>query len=311
MRKIIIYIARKLLTDRKEKNDFFQNLESKNIKSNPIKDEPIFFTGTGRSGTHFLATIFQEHKKTFTTHLDTVNKPVGDAFEAYTQWYKLPISHQGFLNSRMHLINLATLKDRIYIESNPLLAFSLRDLFKSFNGKYVIVFREPRKVVESHYRKGWYKNTRNYNDEFSPGFEYFHKRPNHFFSRITPNDKEEFNKWNNMSRLGKVSWMWAVTYKRIFEDLAYIPKESIYLLNINDFNFESYKELCSFLSLDNVLDKNTFEKIVNKKPGKGTSNKVKWSEQSKKEFNTSISTILPNIPSNWNVEHWLFKNHQG
>lgn len=90
--------------------------------------------------------------------------------------------------------------------------------------------------------------------------------------------------------------------------MAYIPKDSIYLLKINDFNFEAYNKLCSFLNLDNVLDKNTFDKIVNKKPGKGTSNKVNWSDEAKNEYNNQVSSIIKTIPSSLDSSNWLFKN---
>lgn len=248
---------------------------------------PIFITGCGRSGTHFLSEIFSLNKKVDNFHLDNIGNPIGDAYQFFSKWHNLPVNNYEFINSRGFLIEKSNNEHKRYLESNPLIAFSVDELVNSFGGNIIIVFRNPQKVIESHYRKGWYAQSAFFNTDI-PGFNYNINRANHYFSRITPRNFS-FHTWNSMSRIQKITWMWANTYIKIIDLISKL--KDISWIHIDSFDYIKYLEVTKKNSISNPISESDFLKYVNKKPGKGKSEEnVAWTDKDIEYFN---STVIP------------------
>jgi hypothetical protein len=188
-----------------------------------------------------------------------------------------------------------------------MIAFSLEDL-KSFNAKFILMVRNPRKVVESHFRKGWYTNVSARSGPGIPGYQYTHQRPNHFFSRIQPAESDAYQEWMSLTQLGKIAWMWKATYDRIFEQLKEIDPARYRWVYLDTFSFDQYIELTSFLKIREVLTEAQFDRIKTEKPGKGkTYHPVDWKAASKKEFNGQIESVMPRFTFLQKSTEWLFE----
>ncbi len=272
------------------KTNVFEEYNS-NIDYHPLHANPVFITGAGRSGTHFLSTIFSLGKEIKSYHLDSIGNSVGDSFELFSRWHNLKVDRQGFINSRGFLIKKCKQEKLRFLESNPLIAFSFHNLINAFGGKAVIVYRNPQKVIESHFRKGWYEQNVIFDNNI-PGFIYDLKKPNHYFSRFTPiNSSEE--SWKTMSRLQKITWMWVETYKRILENSQLVNSENIIWVCLDDFDYQQYLKLSENVGISEIISQEKFKEIVRKKPGKGaTQEKVIWTENDLNYFKVKTEEIL-------------------
>lgn len=256
---------------------------------------PAFFTGVGRSGTHFLAKLYNQLDQVEAYHLDEVGNSTADSFWMYAQWYGLAIDDSSFLAARNYLIDIAGKNQASYFESNPYLAFCIPTLSQYYKkGKIVVTVRDPRKVVLSHLNKGWYQDyTPIFDNRFdAPGYQYNIEQPNHFFGRIVPKDQKELEKWQGMTQVGKISWMWKVINTAILEALSGLERDRWQMINIEKFDYQQYQKLGVFLELDDILEEGVFEKIRTERPGKTKKKKMAgWGKIEEKEFNDQTLTL--------------------
>jgi hypothetical protein len=197
---------------------------------------------------------------------------------------------------RNQLINKAIQDSLHYLESNPYLALHTVELYEYYEqARIIIVNRDPRKVVLSNLNKGWYSN---YHPNFSswgsaPGYQYDIKQPNHFFGRIFPNSKTEFEYWTSLTRVGKVSWMYKTIQNTIRNSLSETSAQRVHFLNIDNFSYTDFTALCNWLSISQNISKNDFNELVDKKPGQTKQKKItSWGAQEEKEFRHQIEQII-------------------
>ena len=259
------------------------------------KFHPVFVTGVGRSATHYLAVLFNQHSDFNSYHLDDIGNAVADSFLMYSTWYHLPVDLSGFFASRSYLISKSEKDNTTYIESNPYLALSVGDISKFYpNAKFVIVIRDPRKVVLSHLNKGWYEN---YSPVFdlkykAPGYQYNVASPNHFFGRICPNGLKGFKEWNTLSQVGKIAWMWNTLNLNIEKSLRSIDKIRYKIIHIDDFDYKQYLSLLDFLNCKKPIGVTQFENLRNQGIKKTTTKKFDgWGEKEEDEFIEQIKAV--------------------
>ncbi|RYZ54548.1 MAG: hypothetical protein EOP49_04900, partial [Sphingobacteriales bacterium] len=126
---------------RDEKADLFAGMQP-GVQYLRHQADPVFVTGAGRSGTHFFATLFEDHPKVNSYHLDHIGNSIADSFELYCRWHKLPVDPSAFINSRAYLIGQEHANGKRYLESNPLIAFSIPQLIDAFSGKVIVIVRK-------------------------------------------------------------------------------------------------------------------------------------------------------------------------
>lgn len=289
-------LLKKIISNQNNKKDQPDNpfVSFENISRDKISAEnPIFITGVGRSGTHFLAQLFNSSDKINAYHLDHVGNSIADSFLFYCKWYGISVDLSGFYVSRNFLIYKSKNNKSRYVESNPYLALSTKDLKNYYpNAKIIIVWRDPRKVVLSHLNKGWYSN---YEPAFqdwgkAPFYQYQLKQANHFFGRFFPINKSEFEDWSKMTQVGKIAWMWQSINNHIKKDINTLPEGSYKIVNIEDYNYEKYIDINEFLAISDSINKDLFNNLVNIKPGKSTNKtKKRWNSNEEKEFQLQIN----------------------
>lgn len=264
--------------------------------SRSADDSPAFVFGVGRSGTHFLAECFGLSKDIHAYHLDEVGNSVADSFMMYAKWYKLPIDWAGFIASRSFLIDECRKEGKKYLESNPYLALSARELYEAYpNAKFIVSWRDPRKVVMSHYNKGWYENYDPSLQEYgrAPSYQYGVKNPNHFFGRIFPFEKDDFSAWKQLTQVGKIAWMWQTINNHIKNELALIPEKQKKVIRIEEFDHEAYLETVAFMGLSDHADEQPFLDLVKRKPGKTKKARhTGWGKQEEMDFQDQVAKFV-------------------
>lgn len=296
---------------KKKKHNPFLDIDlSKPISEYKSDYEPIFISGIGRSGTHFMATVFDQHNDFQSIHHDEILDSIADVYTWFAKWYEIPVSPEGFLRSRGHLIEKAGKQGKRYLEANAIICLNLEELMATYGGKLVIMVRNPKNVTESHFNKGWYSKVDYSNALPVPGYNFYHERSSHFFSRIMPKDPVEFEAWKNYTRMGKCAWKWRICYQEIFKQIEknnlWDRTEFVYL---NKFDYEAYGRLCKSLNIGEPISQKQYEEIVNHKPGKG---KVKadtyvWTEQDKIDFNKEINMVIDKFTMIKERSSWILK----
>lgn len=271
----------------------------------PINMRPIFVTGTGRSGTHFFSEVFQNSKQLAAYHLDDVSMQTGDSFQFYSKWHGLTGENESFLKHRACYIHDAMNRKLRYFESNPLVAFSVEDLWKRFGSISLVVLRNARDVVESLYRKNWYET---FPKSFSSAkeYNYFYSRSNHSFSRILPRNESDFNHWISLTRLGKLSWLYKVTYEELFGQLHNIRSNDWQVITIDNFSYSEFLTISQFLGIAPCLSQRGFQQVSDRRPGAGPRSRIDWDLQSKNEFNEQIRACESFLGNYVDINGWLF-----
>jgi hypothetical protein len=283
-----------LLFKKKPEKYLFQSF--KRVDPSTIKEEsPIFVVGVGRSGTHFLAELFKMIPTLQAYHLDHIGNSIADSFLMYCNWHNMPMDYAGFFNSRNQLIQNAKLSHSRYVESNPYLALFIRELKDYYpKSKILVVLRNPEKVVLSHFNKGWYKD---YSPDFNdfgklPFYQYSIEKGNHFFGRIFPKVEVEFQKWKELTQVGKITWMVVTINNWIHESIQDIGNEDVTVLPVEQLDYEKYLELSDFLNVTKRIDNRLFEEIKNRKPGKTKVYQLKtWDSAAEKDFQNQLQYL--------------------
>ena len=272
------------------KYEFFQR--SKNNKF-------ILSFGSGRSGQNWLSKIFNSHPNWIGTGERFADF---EAFYRYITYYNLPIDKEGFFK----LFELASNRDLAKYQNtfiaSPYFSFGVEELVKRLNPNCLFFsIRNPVYSVESFHKKNWYLNTFENRSPLIDISDSLYRS----LSRIVP--KNEFlSEWLKLSRIGKLTWFWAIVNKRIYDDFNKIQSVEKFFVRLEDIdqNYDIYKKLSTKFNFENEMSKRKFCNVIFKAPNRGQTNKYKykdWNNLEKKEFQNIIDRIFPhyhNIKTN-------------
>ena len=263
--------------------------------SRGINNKFVLSFGAGRCGQNWFAKIFNSHPNWIGTSERFADF---ESFYRFVSFNKLEIDTQSFF----YLLELAYKRDlekynNTFIAS-PYFAFGVEELSNKLNPDYLFFnIRNPIESVESFYRKGWYLNFNDLSNKKIPSID-ISNNLNRSFSRIIPND-EFYDEWHKLTRIGKITWFWAITYKSIFDDFNKITNIDKFFFKLEDVNqnYNFYEKLSIKFNFENKMSKSKFYDVINKAPNRGPSDKYKykdWNNLEKKEFENIITRIFPN-----------------
>ena len=285
-----------------------KNIFRKENGKEPIKsfDSPksTFIVGTGKNGNHLITEILSKMNQITANNVDTLGTANVDSFYRYCYFNKLPIDHTLFFDFRRNKIKDANIQGKIYCESNPFLSCAIKELNKKFNSKIVVFLRSPKSIVKSLHVKGFYSHNFNRSNSCkAPGLS-ADVNISYTFGRIIPTGEEEFDAWNALTHIGKVSWWFKTCVNDIINQLEQINKSEYQIIdNADFFDYEKLNVLCDFIGFDNSLSEKKFNKIFKSKPG-AASRKQKindplshWSDLEKSEFDIMTSESISKLIS--------------
>lgn len=305
----MISFLRKLYA-KKEKQNLFEGLTSFDTREKEIDIIPsVLITGVGRSGTHFMAKLFEQSSDFRAMHLDDIGDAVGDAYNWFCKWHQPEMEMPNFVQSRLFLAHQSSLKQKRFLESNPMIALMIEDLIQPLKAKTIVMLRHPQEVVVSHFQKGWYQQNHEFPNIGMPDYPYKHQRPNHFFSRITPKHLAEQVSWKKYDTLGKIAWMWMAVNRAILKQIDEKQiNDRVKFVYLNSFDYNEYKCLMEWVECRNVIAEHQFNAIVSSKPGKGKNTvKPMWTEKDKFEFNFEIDKVINQFAFISDCKNWKFK----
>lgn len=252
----------------------------------------IFVVGSGRCGTTYLHKIFKSHYDIASYHERFPNL---ESFYRYTKYNNLKVDEEPLFNILKNSINKDHKEKDISFESSNLLSFHIKELYKNFKCKFIILIRNPKSVIESFirvknlYGLKIYKGSNNLANGYQY-YEFLNKSmcPHHNFSRLVPKDDKIFKSWNTSPQKIKIMWYWNEVYKNIFKSLKKIPIKNYRVLRLEDFNYDEYKSLSRWIGTKDLKNELflKYNKFTLKK-----NNKIHWTIKEKKMFNQFRSEI--------------------
>lgn len=260
-----------------------------------------FAVGTGRCGTKFLAEVLNLESGVSSVH---DRNPLNETFHRYCKWHRLPVDNEGFLHTKEHEIRRDLENHRFSIEVSGQLSLSVRDLFARFGAKFILLVRSPERVVTSYLRKGWFdKPIVRGNSQSALGYqecEQFHE----FLGRIVPLG-DEFQRWNQMSRVGKLAWYWNVLNARVLEQFEDIPETHWQIQKLEELTYDRYRKITQFLGFQATVTQRIFKELAQSRPNAMTNvpTIANWSASEIAEFEAEVAPIAQRLGYEYRVDH--------
>lgn len=281
----------------------------------PIPDfngRVIFAVGSGRCGTAFLKELLSCDASTGASH---ERNPFNEAFHRYCEWHQLPIDHEGFLSTKEREIRQDLVNHQRSFEASPFLALSISRLYERFNAKFILLVRRPDEVVSSFWGKGWYRTEYALADySKAPGYQE-ESKDYYFLCRITPRG-EDFQEWNSLTRVGKLAWYWNTINLAALKQLEAIPKKQWRVIKLEEFSYETYKDLANFVGSENWISEKEYARIVRKRPGRRQTGYAPkdWSEEEVAEFRYLVKSAADRFQYNHDLDvlqHFVPRTNTG
>ena len=259
----------------------------------------IFALGTGRCGTVFLYKVFSSEPKVASHHERHL---LSDAFNRYVKWNNLPVDHAGFLAIKEEGVLNDLSNHEVSFEASAYMSFSVKELSDKFDAKFILLIRDPHKVVNSYIQKGWYAKEIIRDDvnkvvNFQPDMKY----PHHNFSRIIPTG-EEGEKWNSYSQVGKLAWYWNALNLKCIDQLKQLPEDKYQIIRLEDLTYETFKGLEPFFGTNFEMSKTDYENLAKSKPNKLNPRITveSWSDREREEFLVEVQDLAKEY--NYNLD---------
>lgn len=259
-----------------------------------------FAVGTGRCGTKFLTQVLDLEPAVSSVH---ERNPLNETFHRYCKWYRLPIDDEGFLRTKELEIRRDLENHDFSFEASAYSSLSVRELYTRFGAKFVLLVRSPERVVNSYLCKGWYdKPIVRANPELALGYQ---EADQFFFflGRIVPSG-QEFLRWSQMSRVGKLAWYWNALNASILEQFADMPETHWRVEKLEELSYDRYLEIAQFFGFKAMVTPQAYDDLVRRRPNAFTNvpTIATWSTAEIGEFEAEVAPMAEKLGYEYRVE---------
>ena len=249
-----------------------------------------FCIGTGRCGTTFLAEVAGREPEVASSH---ERLRLGATFHMFCKWHGIAVDSEGFLLDREDAIRRDLAQRRFSFECSALLSHSLEDLFERFHARFLLLLRRPEDTVASFAVRGWFlkpcaRKTPSLPPSYREGEE-----PRHFLGRNIPNGAE-FERWTQLTQIGKLSWFWQARNRAILEQFSRLPPAYCRVERLEDLDFPRYQEVAEFLGWRSRLDADTFSELARARLNAGPNvprKLTEWNPDEVAEFEAEVAPL--------------------
>ncbi|MBC7769505.1 MAG: sulfotransferase domain-containing protein [Phycisphaerales bacterium] len=258
-----------------------------------------FAVGTGRCGTKFLAEVLARDPSIASHH---ERHAFNDTFHRYCRWYDIPVDDAGFLATKAAGIEYDLRGNWYSFEASSFLSMSIDLLHEKLGAKIVVMVRSPAKVVASYLRKGWYENPAVLADPDKPPTMQQAALPHHFLGRTMPRGAE-FERWNKLTRVGKLAWYWNMLNSSLVEQAERMPRGAVMFQKLEDLDYSRFQELLSFLGAPTNVTEMEFATVRGRRPNAshGTRTPHVWSETERREFEIEVCETAEHFGYPWRI----------
>lgn len=248
-----------------------------------------FAVGTGRCGTMFLVKLLEEEPCIASCH---ERNQLNETFHRYCVWNGLPVDDEGFLAVKEQEISADLENHDFSFEATAYLSLSIVHLYRRLGSKFILLARNPVEVVNSYYSgKNMYDIEYHVADIHKALGYHQEARPHHFFGRIVPRG-EQFLRWKEMTRVGRLAWMWNAINLQVLEQFKQIPSEHSLVVRLEEFDYKKYREIGRFLGIELTMTPQRFRELAGSRINTFSVEKrtvADWSQQEIEEFLEQVS----------------------
>jgi len=247
--------------------------------------KPVFVLSTGRCGTKWFSDLFAKDRSLSVFHAPTPNLSIQGKFAweiEKSSGMKLSsmsgqlLAEIFFSGREQHLRYTAKAKKR-YVETNNYITFFAPVLAEIFpDAKFVHIVRNPVAFIRSGLDRSYY----------SPGNTADIKR-------IRGNAIPSSHHWENLSRYGKIAWLWNETNDFIESFSRTIPQESFKTFRFDLSDSDGLIDMMQFLEA-NITSRqiNTMQQVKKNVQKNRTAPEYKHWDRSYQEEVKSICSVL-------------------
>lgn len=260
-----------------------------------------FAVGTGRCGTKFLAELLARDPDIAAHH---ERHAFNDTFHRFCVWYGIDADEAGFLATKRRGIEADLRRRRYSFEASAFLSLSLEPLHEAFGAKFVIMTRRPEKVVTSYLRKGWYAHAPNLGDPDKAPTMQDVAMPHHFLGRTMPRGAE-FERWANLTRVGKLAWFWARLNRELLDQAQRMPASACRAQRLEALDYAQFADVLAFLGAPRNISEATFDAVRRRRPNASDAARGPhdWSAQERAEFEQEIRETAEMLDYPWRIQH--------
>jgi len=246
-----------------------------------------FCVGTGRCGTTFLAKLAEMEPDVAASH-ERLRLPA--TFHMYCKWHGIAVDPEGFLIDREAAIKEDLQRRRVSFEASALLSHSLVELSERFGARFLLLVRNPIRTVASFAVRGWFLDPIPWRDPSLPPTIRDGVEPRHFFGRNLPRGAE-FQRWSQLSQVGKIAWFWHARNRDILDQFRRLPASHVRIARLEDLDFDNYVELAPFLGWTPTVDRAQFDELARSRPNAGAPASYDWDERAAAEVEAEVAPV--------------------
>lgn len=240
---LLLYYTKLWLTSPKARSVEVDEIDAEKLEF----VEPVFVLSTGRCGTKWLTQLLRNDPRIHANHND-YPELIRHSRIAYERYDKQAELVQEVLRvSRDGYILDAYQRNRVYVETNNRITFFSYAIERVYpRARYVHLVRHPGDFVRSGLRREWYNGAL------------------HDGGRIRWHEDQE--RWQQLSRISKIAWLWNETNNHIEEFLSTIDSSKFMRIKSEDMfsNLDSCRHLIEFVGAkiqDSVIVKSRSSKV--------------------------------------------------
>ncbi len=239
---------------------------------------PVFVVSTGRVGSELLVRLMNESKIGSVYHEPRPRMFYGSKIAYELGFNDVEAQIIAFLNARYDLLKKTYLEDSRFVETNNRLSFFMVGLAELFpKAKFIHLIRHPGAFVRSGIRRKYYNGNENDDGRLAP------LKLDPFYSR-----------WEHMSDIEKIGWLWNATNEFIESSKAIIDYARLLTIQSGHLfsDYKVYQDICRFINHD-ILDVNKIEPLLKKPTNRQKQNDFpKWMDWSSEDKDT-LKKVTP------------------
>jgi len=250
-----------------------------------------FCVGTGRCGTTFVSQLAGAEDEVAASH---ERLRLAATFHMYCSWHGISVDPGGFLVDRDAAVRRDLVDHRISFESSALLSHSIAALDTRFSPQWLLLVRRPDATVSSFSVRGWFEDLAPHGDPDLPPSYRQGEEPRHFFGRILPRGKEERDRFQTSTPLGRVAWFWQARNRAILKQLGELPASRVRIARLEDLDFEAWVEIAGFLGWSVSFSADEFRALADRRPNAGPNtprSPAHWTERERREFEREVAEV--------------------
>jgi hypothetical protein len=116
---------------------------------------------------------------------------------------------------------------------------------------------------------------------------------------------DEFIRWNQMSRVGKLAWYWNTVNTRILQQFEAIPETHYRVEKLENITYSRYLSIAQFFGFQSTISQKMYDKLLLRPPNakSGVPTIATWTASEISEFEAEVKPMAETLGYEYRVSH--------